>query len=203
MDIRGKRKKLRGWFPQTPTLPKNQTNLTIQSTRTLVKPLPTLLENKFQRESGIIIGIGVGFLMIGSLGTLVSHQTYSGAARFLTSNGVDINNYFMRDMLELTAIYLTVIVWGVLAVVIGLLALRSQFFRDITLNKGPYWRLGGGLVGAGGALALGSFRNLFNYLLATHPSPRINALELQFFVTFFLVGIILMILGFLAWRKKK
>jgi hypothetical protein len=195
--------RIKGWFPATPTLPQNQkTSLPLQNAKTLVKPLPPLLENKFQRNGGIIIGMGVGLLMIGSIGASFSYQTYSQVARFLTSNGEDINNYVLRDMLELTAIYLTIIIMGIYAVVFGLLALRSQFFREITLNKGPYSRLGGGLIGGGGALFLGSFRNLFTYLLAIR-DPRINNLELQLFAIFFLVGAFLMISGFLAWRKKK
>jgi hypothetical protein len=56
-------------------------------------------------------------------------------------------------------------------------------------------------MGGGGALALGSFRNLFVYLLAAH-DPRINFLNLQFFAVLFIVGVSLMAAGLVAWRKK-
>lgn len=203
MEIKETLKKVRGWFPSTPRVTDNQkATALLQNVKAESKPLPPVLENKFQRNGGLIIGIGLGVLMIGSIGAQLSYQSYSEVARLISYTSVSPDNYVLRHMLELTAVFLSITVTGVFAAVSGFLILRSNFSREITLNKGPYWRLGGGLIGGGGALALGSFHNLFSYLLAIN-NPRINYLNLQLFVVFFLIGTSLIILGVLAWRKKK
>ena len=192
--------RIRGWFPSTPTLPQNITPRLSQA-KMLLNPLPPLLENKHQRNSGIVIGIGLGLLMIGALGASFSYQSYSEVAQVFSGTGLSIDHYVLRHMLDLTAIYLSIIVTGIFAAVFGLVGLKSRLFRELTLNRGPYYRLGGGLMGGGGALALGSFRNFFSYLLAVH-DPRVGFIELQLFAVFFAIGASLMAVGFFAWTRR-
>jgi hypothetical protein len=196
--------RIRGWFPSIPTVPQQQKNEIgkIGFTKTSANPLPKLLENKYQRNGGIVIGLGLGLLMIGSLGALVSYQTYGEVARVLGTVGIAADNYALRHMLDLTAVYLTIMMGGVFGVGFGALALRSRLFREIEADKDkrPHYRLGSALIGGGGALTLLSFRNLFSYLLAIHDPSIIN---LQLFGVFFAVGVSLFTSGLLSWRRKK
>jgi hypothetical protein len=197
--------RIRGWFPSTPTLPQLKgksskiRNLGVQTN--LPPPPPPSLETKFQRGSGLAIGIGLGILMIGSMGALFSYQAYSEVTRVLNYAGLDTDIYVLRDLLDQTAIYLTLVVGGAYAVVYGALALRSRFFREISFNREPHARLGGALMGGGGALTLMSFQHLFIYLFGVH-DPRINFLELQFFVGSFVIGASLMSMGIIAYTRK-
>jgi hypothetical protein len=195
---------IRGWFPSTPTLP--QTKRLAPKMQSLNQPVlpppPPSPETKFQRSGGLVIGMGLGLLMIGGMGALFSYLTYGDVARVFGSAGVGADNWVLTQILDQTAIYLTILVAGVYAVVFGAVALRSRLLREVSVNKGPYYRLSGALMGGGGALALCSFRNLFVYLLAAH-DPRINFLNLQFFIVLFAIGTTLITIGIVAWTRKK
>jgi hypothetical protein len=68
--------RIRGWLPSTPTLPRSQkTTIALQNIKALANPLPPLLENKFQRSVGILIGFGIGLLLIGFGGASMAYQT--------------------------------------------------------------------------------------------------------------------------------
>jgi hypothetical protein len=188
---------IRGWLPSTPTMPHHQNRTpALQSTKALANPLPPVLENRFQRNGGIVIGLGIGLLLIGAVGALIASQTYSEVQRFLSYDGVETNNYLLRDLIDQITIYLTIIVAGAVAVIWGGLILRSQTARDETLNKRPRARLAHGLMGGGGTLALWSTRSLFSYILTS------KYIELELFIPMFIIGIILVSCGFLAWRNK-
>jgi hypothetical protein len=189
--------RIRGWLPSTPTQPRQQDRLpTLRNTKALASPLPPILENKYQRNGGIVIGMGLGLLLIGVVGTMIASQTYSEVKTFLSYDGVVSNNYLFRDLINQITIYLTIIVAGAVAMFWGELALRSKTFREISLKKGPLSRLGSGLVGGGGALTFYSFRSLFSFLLTS------SYIELELFATMFTVGIVIVGCGFLAWRSK-
>jgi hypothetical protein len=168
----------------------------IENTEALSKPLPPLLENKFQRNGGIIIGIGLGLLLIGSAGALIANQTYSEARTFLSYGGVETNNYLLNDMIMQIAIYLTITTTGAIAALWGLILLRSNTARELTLNIRPHARLSGGLIGGGGALAFGAVRFLFMFLLTS------DQIQIQLFIPTFAVGILLMSCGILVLRKR-
>jgi hypothetical protein len=188
--------RIRGWFPSTPNLPHQQDRTPrLQNTKAVANPLPPLLENKFQRNGGIVIGMGIGLLLIGAVGALITSQTYGEVKTFLSYDGVT-NNYVLNDLIQQITIYLTIIVAGAVAVFWGGLALRSKFFREVSLNKGPNARLGNGLIGGGGALALFSFRSLFSYFLTS------KFIELELFIPMFIIGAVLVGCGFLALRSK-
>jgi hypothetical protein len=188
---------IRGWFPSTPTVPHHQNRTPIlENTKALANPLPPLLENKFQRNGGIVIGMGIGLLLIGSAGALIASQTYSEVQRFLSYTGVETNNYLLRDLIDQITIYLTITVAGAVAIFWGGLILRSQIARDMTLNKRPRARLGHGLIGGGGTLALYSVRSLFSYILTS------RYIELELFIPMFIIGIVTVGCGVLALRNK-
>lgn len=190
--------RIRGWLPSTPTLPHQHQNRTtiLESTKALANPLPPVLENKFQRNGGIVIGMGIGLLLIGSVGALIASQTYSDVKTFFSYTGIDANNYLYRHLIDQITIYLTITVAGAVAVFWGGIALRSKTFREISLNKRPHVRLGNALIGGGGALALYSVRSLFSYILTS------RYIELELFIPMFIIGIVTVGCGFLAWRSK-
>ena len=190
--------RIRGWLPSTPTLPQHQNRIPkIENTKVSANPLPPLLENKFQRNGGIVIGMGIGLLLIGSVGALIASQTYSDVKTFFTYTGIDANNYLYRHLIDQITIYLTIIVAGAAAVVWGGIILRSQTARDMTLNKRPHARLANGLMGGGGTLTLWSTRSLFSYLLTS------KYIELELFIPMFIIGAVLVGCGILASRQTK
>jgi hypothetical protein len=82
--------RIRGWFPSTPTLPQHPNRAPrLEHAKTLANPLPPILENKFQRNGGIVIGLGIGLLLIGSVGALIASQTYSEVKTFFSYTGID------------------------------------------------------------------------------------------------------------------
>ena len=190
--------RIRGWLPSTPTLPHHQNRAPIlESTKALANPLPPPLENKFQRNGGIVIGMGIGLLLIGSVGALIASQTYSEVKTFFSYTGVNTNNYLYRHLIDQITIYLTIIVAGAVATIWGGIILRSQTARDMTLNKRPHARLANGLMGGGGTLALWSTRSLFSYLLTS------EYIELELFIPMFIIGVVLVGCGILASRQTK
>jgi hypothetical protein len=82
--------------------------------------------------------------------------------------------------------------YGILA---GILILRSNAARRLLFNKGPYYRLGGGLMGGGGTLALISLRSLFVYIFTS------KYFELQLFLVFFTVGVLMLACGIFALSR--
>jgi hypothetical protein len=190
-------KRIKGWFPSTPKLPCQQDRTPIlKNTKALTTQLPPMLENKFQRNGGILIGIGIGVLLIGTLGALVSLQTYSEVRTFLNYGVAETNNYVLNDLISSISIYLTIIVAGAAAIFWGGLLLRSNVAREITLNKRPHGSLGNGLLSAGGGLAIYSTHSLFAYILTS------DQIQLELFIPLFAIGTFLVACGILAyWRK--
>jgi hypothetical protein len=78
------------------------------------------------------------------------------------------------------------------------LILKNRWVRNLFFtNNKAHSRLGNGLIGGGGALALGSIRFLFVYLLTS------EQIQLDLFVPSFLIGTILVACGILALRQTK
>ena len=67
--------RIQGWFPSTPTIPSHTRPLIVQNTQTPAPPIPPPLENKLQRNIGIIIGLGIGVLLLGSAGAFFTSRT--------------------------------------------------------------------------------------------------------------------------------
>jgi hypothetical protein len=166
--------------------------------RVPAKPdVTTMPESRLQLSNGIIIGLGIALTLIGFLGWLFVSYTYGTLKDFFLASGYDPNSYYLfKNLTDQIAIYLTLMVIGAVALLWGALMLKSRAFRELFSSRGPHARLGNGLIGGGGASALCSMRFLFLYILAS------DYLQLEFFIAFFLVGVILLACGILSLRRK-
>jgi len=190
-------KRIHGWLPKEPTLPHPQRKGSVnEHARVQAKPDVTVMpDRKLQLNNGIIIGLGIGLILIGFLGWLSSSHTYETLKNFFLASGVDPNTYFLfKDLTNQIAIYLMLMSAGGYALLVGALILKSRVARGLFFSKGTRSRLGGGLLGGGGALTLMSTRNLFSYILTS------DYLELEFFFVLFLVGVFLLACGILSLR---
>jgi hypothetical protein len=191
--------RIRGWLPKEPTVPRPQkTGSVAENTKVPAKPdAITIPESRLQLNNGIIIGLGIALTLIGFLGWLSVNYTYGTLKNFFLANGYDPNSYYLfKNLTEQIAIYLTLMVTGAVALLWGALIIKSRAVRELFSSKGPHFRLGNGLIGGGGALAFSSVRFLFLHIFAS------DYLQLEFFIAFFLVGIILLACGILALRRK-
>lgn len=190
---------IRGWLPKEPTLPRPQRSRPVaENTKVPAKPdVTTMPERGLQLNNGIIIGLGIALVLIGFLGWLSVSYIYGTLKNFFLANGYDPNSYYLfKDLTNQIAIYLTLMVTGVVALLWGALMLKSRAVKELFSSRGPHARLGSGLIGGGGALAFSSMHFLFLYILAS------DYLQLEFFIAFFLVGVFLMACGILALRCK-
>jgi hypothetical protein len=159
--------------------------------------MPVILDYKFYRNGGIMIGLGIGLILAGFLGWLTVSSTYSELQRVLGYSGYNVSNYyFFKDLTDQIAIYLTLMVIGAVAILWSALILKNHAVRELFYSKGPHARLGNSLIGGGGASALGSFQQLFKFILES------DKIELDIFIVFFSVGIILLAFGIFELRRK-
>jgi hypothetical protein len=145
-------------------------------------------DRRFQLVSGITIGLGAGLILVGFFGWSSTNMI---AERF------DPDSYLFRNLVDLMAIYLMLMSGGAYGLLSGILILRSNAARRLFFIKGPYYRLGGGLMGGGGTLALCSLRSLFVYIFTS------EYFELRLFFVFFTVGVILLACGIFALSQGK
>jgi hypothetical protein len=181
-------KRIRGWLPKTPALPQPQRKGPANEyakghTKTDV---PTIPNRKFQLVSGITIGLGAGLLLVGFFGWSSTNMI---AERF------DPNSYLFRNLVDLMAIYLMLLSGGAYGILAGILILRSNAARRLFFSRGPYYHMGGGLMGGGGTLTLISLRSLFVYIFTS------EYFELQLFIVFFTVGVLLLACGIFALSR--
>jgi hypothetical protein len=191
--------RVRGWLPKEPTLPCPQRSDSVaENTKVPAKPdVTTMPESRRQLSNGIVIGLGIGLVLLGSLGWLYVNYTYGTLKNFFLANGYDPSGYYLfRDLIDQIAVYLMLMVTGGVVLLWGALMSKSRAFREFFSSMGPHARLGNGLAGAGGALALVSMRSLFLYILAS------DYLELEFFIAYFLAGVFLLACGILTLRRK-
>jgi hypothetical protein len=190
---------IRGWLPKEPTLPRPQRSRPVaENTKVPAKPdVTTMPERRLQLNNGIVIGLGIALVLIGFLGWFSVSYTYGTMKNFFLANGYDPNSHYLfKDLTDQIAIYLTLMVTGVVALLWGALMLKSRAFKELFSSMGPHFRLGNGLIGGGYALAFSSMHFLFLYILAS------DYLQLEFFIAFFLVGVFLLACGILALRRK-
>jgi hypothetical protein len=189
--------RIRGWLPKTPTLPNYGNNTPkMQNTNALSKPMPRILDYKFYRNSGMMIGLGIALVLAGFLGCLSVSTTYNEFQKILSYSGYNPNHYFLKDLTNQLAIYLTVIVMGAVSLVWSAIILKSHKVRDLFDTKGPHAQSGGGLVGGGGALAFGSLIQFFQFILTS------DQLFLGMFIVFFSVGLLIFSCGLFMLRRK-
>ena len=183
-------KRVRGWLPKAPELPRLQRRSSIsEKAKVPAKPdVPIMPDRKFQLVSGITIGLGAGLILVGFFGW---SSTSIIAERF------DPNSYLFRNLVDLMAIYLMLMSGGAYGLLAGILILRSNAARRLFYSRGPYYRLGSGLMGGGGTLALISLRSLFVYIFTS------EYFELQLFLVFFTVGVLLLACGIFALSRGK
>ena len=200
--------RIRGWLPSTPKTPHIQPiTPELKSLKAVVNPLPPISEKKYQRNIGMVVGIGLGLLLIGSAGALIAYINYNDLLNLLNSNEINLNhvsNTLFRNLLDQIALYSTLAVLGIAAIIAGILGLKSKFFREIWLNKRPYVQEGNFLAGIGASFVMLSFSNLLQYLLylkilaSTH-----NYINLNLSVIFVGIGACLIFAGVLTWSRTK
>lgn len=186
--------RIRGWFPGTPVMPNPQATPQMQPSRIKPTPLPPQLEGKYQRDVGLGVGLGLGPVLLGGFGTLMSMQTYRDVARYVGYEGAAADDWLFRDLTSQLSIYLMLLTAGAVCVVFCLLFMRSTRARELTLNPN---RLSNAMVGGGGAMGFYSLRMLFMYLLTG------DVIQLQLFMPAFTIGVVVAGAGlFWGWRRK-
>jgi hypothetical protein len=190
-------KLIRGWLPKEPILPHPQKREAVsEQAKVPTKPDVTMmLDRRFQLNSGITIGLGVGLILAGFIGWLSVNYTYETLKNFFSAGGLDPNYYLFKNLIDQIAIYLTLMSTGAVTLLWGGLIVKSPAARRLFASKGPHYQLGGGLTGGGGALAFISMYHLFVYVLTS------DYLELQLFYIFFIVGVFLFACGILRLRQ--
>jgi hypothetical protein len=157
----------------------------------------TIPESKVQLTIGITLGLGIALVLAGFLGWFSISYTYDALKRFFLFSGYDPNSYYLfRDLTDLIATYLTLMVTGAVALLFGALALKIRAVKELFSIRGPHSSLAGGLMGGGGALVFSSTRFLFVYILAS------DYLQLELFIASFLIGAFLVACGILALKSR-
>jgi hypothetical protein len=198
----------RGWLPKTPKLPQVQPRTpTLKSLRAVTyPPPPPMSDKKYQRNIGMVIGLALGMLIIGSAGALFSYTNYNTLLNLLNSNGINPNhlpNTVFRDLLDQTSLYLMFVVLSISAIVWAVLGLKNKFFREIWLNNRPYVMEGNILANIGALLVIISFGTIFRYLLYSNNALIRNSITLWIPVVSIYIGVCLIIAGIAAWSRTK
>jgi hypothetical protein len=188
--------RVRGWLPKEPTLPSpKRRGPASESSRPPTRiDVTTIPERKLQLGKGIVIGLGIALTLIGLLGWLSASRTYETLKNFFFASGIDPNSYYLfNDLIDLIAIYLTLMTTGIVALILGGFMPKPP---RIFYSQGPHAHLGNGLIGGGGGLAFFSLRSFFVYILS------LEFFELQSFMVMFSVGVLLIVFGILVLRRK-
>ena len=191
--------RIRGWLPKTPALPKPQRKGPISEQHTKVPAKPDVIstfDRRMQLSNGLALGLGIALILVGFAGWFSVNDTYTKLTKFFVAGGLDLNYYLFRDLINQMAFYLTLMSIGAFTLLLGTLAMKNRTAKRLFFPKGPNYRLVGGLMGGGGALALGSLPFLFKYLLLAS-----NSFELQLFLIFFTVGTVVWICGVLVSHR--
>jgi hypothetical protein len=189
--------RIRGWLPKAPTpLHPQRKGATDKHLKLPVETdVTTIPDRRLQLNSGILIGLGMGLVLIGFLGWLTVNNTYQTLQNFFSAGGLDANYFLFNNLLDQMAAYLAVMAAGAYGLLFGTLALKSSAAKRFFSRKGPYYRLGGGLMGGGGILALSSQYGLFSYILTA------DYVKLQMFYIFFPFGVFLLVCGIVALSR--
>ena len=150
-------------------------------------------ERRAGRNNGIAIGLAIGFIISGLFGWFNSAYMYGTLSSIFEGFGVNPSgHYVFRDLNYAISTYQTIAVAGAIVLLIGVLLEMKPGFSGSSGN-----RLAGALWGGGGALALLSLQNLFLYM-------RISEfLYLEFFVAEGSIGVLLLVVGMIAYLRKK
>jgi hypothetical protein len=189
--------RIRGWLPKAPTPSHPQRKNAIgEHLKLPAKPdVTTIPDRRLQLNSGILIGLGAGLILVGFSGWLTVNNTYRTLQNFFSAGGLDQNYYLFNNLLDEMASYLTAMAAGAYGLLVGTLTLKSRAAKRFFSSKGPYYRLGGGLMGGGGALAISSQYSLFSYILTA------DYVKLQMFYIFFPFGVFLLACGIIALSR--
>ncbi len=187
--------RIRGWLPKEPKLPNPERRGTVSehSKPPAKLDVTTIPERRLQFGKGIVIGLGLSLTLIGLFGWLSTSRTYETLKNIFLASGIDPNSYYLFiDLIDVIALYLMLMTTGMVALILGFMPKLPRIFY----TQGPHARLGNGLIGGGGALAFFSLRSFFVYMLSS------DFFELEFFTAMFSVGILLIVFGILALRRK-
>jgi hypothetical protein len=195
MKLKSLENRIRGWLPKTPPHPQRKGAID-KHLKPPAKPDVTTIPNRrLQLNSGVLIGLGVGLVLVGFLGWLSVSNTYGTLQRFFSAGGLDANYFLFNNLLDQMAAYLTVMAAGAYGLLFGTITLKSSAAKRFFSSKGPYYRLGGGLMGGGGVLAIFSQHNLFSYILTS------DYVQLQIFSVLFLIGVSLLACGIVVLSR--
>jgi hypothetical protein len=150
-------------------------------------PIPPDLENKFQRNGGLVIGLGLGVLLMGLLGLMIANQNYNDVARYVDYQGTRNGDWLFRELTSQIAIFSTVSIVGAIAIFWGWLTLRSKSAKQGLLHDYTYRNA---MRGGGGAVAFFSLQFFFMYLLTG------DSFQLWLFLPPCIVGIVLFACSF-------
>jgi hypothetical protein len=201
--------RIRGWLPNTPKLPQVQPRTPmLKSVKAVTYPPPLPMpEKKYQRNIGMVFGLGFGILMIGLVGAFNSYTNYNDLLNLLNSNGINpshLPNTVFRDLLDQTGLYLTLVVLSVGAIIWGVLVLKNRFFREIFQNNRLYTMEGNFLALMGVIFITTSIGTIFRYLLYLNKSALIrNSINLWLPGVFIYIGACLIVAGIAAWSRTK
>jgi hypothetical protein len=200
--------RIRGWLPTTPKLPQVQPRTPMLKSLSAVTypPPPPMSDKKYQQNIGMVIGLGIGILIVGSAGALFAYINYNDLLNLLNSNGINPNhlpNTVFRDLLDQISVYLLLVVLSIVAILWGILGLKNKFFREIWLNNRPYVMEGNILANSGAILVLFSFGIIFRYLLYSNNALIHNSINLWLPGVFIYIGACLIVAGIAAWSRTK
>jgi hypothetical protein len=101
-----------------------------------VKPdVPIISNRKLQLDSGILVGLGAGLVLVGFLGWLSVNSTYGTLENFFSAGGLDPNYYLFNRLIDQMAIYLSLMSIGAYAPLLGALILKSRAAKRLFTVK--------------------------------------------------------------------
>jgi hypothetical protein len=187
-------KRIRGWLPKEPSppLPKSKEPFGENSKPPAKLGGAVAPEPRLQLSKGIVIGLGLALVLIGFAGYLYASRTYETLKDFFIESGLDTNYYLFNDLVNEMAAFLALTTAGAIALVLGGIMLK----RRRSSRQGPHDHAAGGLIGGGGALALGSLQPFFRYILTS------DFFMLELSAGLLLAGLIVIVSGVWAWTRK-
>lgn len=152
-------------------------------------------EQKIHRNRGIVIGLGIALILLGSFGWFSVSSLYGILWRIFVEVGLDPSrHYLFRTLNMLISGYMTFSVAGVVALILGVFSDRKRVLNGLfEPSRNP---LVGAVWGGGGVLAIISLQNLLYYLLVS------DQIYLKFSIVEGSIGIFLIILGIIAKKRK-
>jgi hypothetical protein len=140
---------------------------------------------------GALIGVGVSLLLVGLFIAFALNGIYQQQIRYLASNNISIYAFGLDDMVFLISSGALLAIFGVYALVFGLLGQFSSKARIAIALKNAYARVGSGFLNAGIVVIGLSLANLIRDLYR----PTSASWYETVLIAFTIGGLIALILG--------